>query len=182
MQTLDINQSNGLESQPQSQNQEPIDFSSEEFDSVFKLWSKYEDIAMHSNELIIKLRVQALGGLTITGTITTAIFRRDNDPNMLKFLLPIFLLGWIAIYFLDIYYYNRLLSGAIKEIILLEEQFKNIKLSTKIEEEINSSQNGRYWFYWTIAIVLCCISISLWVDIPSIAKAFLQTYHFLFQH
>lgn len=30
---------------------------------VFEVWTKYEDIAMHFNDLLIKLRTQALGGV-----------------------------------------------------------------------------------------------------------------------
>ena len=162
MQTLDFNKSSGLESK--SQNQEPIDFSSEKFDRAFQLWSKYEDIAMHFNELIIKLRVQALGGLTISGTLATAIFKTENNFNSLKLLIPFFLAGWIAIYFLDMHYYNRLLSGAADAIVELEEQFESIKLSKKITEEIRKSQNGRTLFYSIVSIALVIISIYLWVD------------------
>ena len=38
--------------------------------SEFVLWSKYEDVAMHFNDLIIKLRTQALAGLA--GVITVS--------------------------------------------------------------------------------------------------------------
>lgn len=165
MQILDTDHSNGSGSKPQSQNQEQIDFSSEEFESAFKLWSKYEDIAMHFNELIIKLRVQALGGLTISGTLATAIFKGENDSNSLKLLVPFFLTGWIAIYFLDMHYYNRLLSGAADAIVELEQQFKSIKLSKKITEEIRKSENGRTLFYSIVSIALAIISIYFWFNI-----------------
>ncbi len=158
-----INQSNGLESKPQ--NQESIDFSSEKFDRAFQLWSKYEDIAMHFNELIIKLRVQALGGLTISGTVATAIFKEQNDSNLLRLLVPFFLAGWIAIYFLDMHYYNRLLSGAADAIVELEKLLENIKLSNKITEEIRKSENGRTLFYSIVSIALVIISIYFWFDI-----------------
>jgi hypothetical protein len=170
---LDTNRSNGSGNKPLSQNQLAFDFSSKEFDSAFKLWSKYEDIAMHFNELIIKLRVQALGGLTISGTLATAIFKGEDNSNSLKFLFPFFLAGWIAIYFLDMHYYNRLLSGAADAIVELEEQFESIRLSKKITEEIRKSQNGRTIFYSIVSIALVIISIYLWVDIPSIVNAFL---------
>lgn len=160
-----INQSNDLQSKPQSQIQEPIDFSSEKFDRAFQLWSKYEDIAMHFNELIIKLRVQALGGLTISGTLATAIFKGENDSNSLKLLVPFFLAGWIAIYFLDMHYYNRLLSGAADAIVELEEQLERIKLSKKITEEIIKSENGRTLFYSIVSIALVIISIYFWFGI-----------------
>ena len=155
MQTLNNHQINSSE----------IDFSSPEFEYAFKLWSKYEDIAMHFNELIIKLRVQALGGLTISGTLATALFKGENGSNSLKLLVPFFLAGWIAIYFIDMHYYNRLLSGAADAIVELEEQFKSIKLSKKITEEIRKSENGRTLFYSIVSIALVIISIYFWFDI-----------------
>jgi hypothetical protein len=60
-------------------NQSENKFSPSNFEDVFKLWSKYEDIAMHFNELLIKLRVQALGGVTISGTLATAILKPETN-------------------------------------------------------------------------------------------------------
>jgi hypothetical protein len=40
-----------------------------DFKERMELWGKYEDIAMHFNELLIRLRTQALGAVA---TIVTA--------------------------------------------------------------------------------------------------------------
>ena len=77
--------------QLQSNNHFQANFHPSNFEDVFKLWSKYEDIAMHFNELLIKLRVQALGGLTISVTLVTAIFKDGNSYYSLKFVFPFFL-------------------------------------------------------------------------------------------
>jgi hypothetical protein len=37
---------------------------------VFEVWTKYEDIAMHFNDLLIRLRTQALGAIAALGTNT----------------------------------------------------------------------------------------------------------------
>jgi hypothetical protein len=145
--------------------------SSKEFESDFRLWSKYEEITMHFNELIIKLRVQALGGVTITGTIATALFKGSNNTDILKFLLPMYFLGWLAIYFLDVHYYDHLLTGAVNEILVLESKLEDIKLSTKIKEEVERNKlNGRRWFYGTVSIALLMANIFLWFDISAIAN------------
>jgi hypothetical protein len=36
---------------------------------IQKLWEKYEDITMHFNDLIIKLRTQALAGVAALSTL-----------------------------------------------------------------------------------------------------------------
>lgn len=144
---------------------------SSQIESSFELWSKYEEITMHFNELIIKLRVQALGGVTITGTIATALFKGDNNTDILKFLLPMYLLGWLAIYFLDIHYYDHLLTGAVNELLALEKKSNDIKLSTNIEEEVRQGYfNGRQWFYGTVSIALLMATILLWFDTSAIVN------------
>ena len=145
-------------------------------ESSFMLWSKYEEITMHFNELIIKLRVQALGGVTITGTIATAIFKGDNNTGILKFLLPMYFFGWLAIYFLDIHYYDHLLTGAVNELLALEEKSDNIKLSTTIKNEVEKGNfEGRRWFYGTVSIALLMATFFLWFDDISVIVSYLAT-------
>jgi hypothetical protein len=43
---------------------------------VFKVWQKYEDIAMHFNDLLIRLRTQALGAIAALTTIIGVGWRR----------------------------------------------------------------------------------------------------------
>jgi hypothetical protein len=134
---------------------------------------------MHFNELLIKLRVQALGGVTISGTLATAILKPETNYYSLKFVFPSFLIAWLAIWCLDMYYYNRLLSGAADAIIELEKQFSSFQLSTKTAEEIRKSKNGRIWFYSIVLIGLLIISIFLWIDnilliIKSLARCLLE--------
>lgn len=144
----------------QSNSQKPS-LANEEFSQVFALWSKYEEIAMHFNDLLIKLRVQALGGIAIIGTVATA-FLKESHGDLTKYLLPLsFLLsvGWLALYYLDVYYYNCLLSGAIKTIKQLEKGNLSIQLSTNIVDEVGSYKvfgkfSGRKMFYMLIFFML----------------------------
>lgn len=139
-------------------------FEPSSFEEVFKLWSKYEDIAMHFNDLLIRLRIQALGSVTISGTLATAILKPDSNYISLKFVFPFFLVAWLAIYCLDMWYYNRLLSGAADAIIKLEEKYANFQLSTETAKEIRNCKNGRLWFYGTVSFGLVIISVLLWLD------------------
>ena len=138
-----------------------FNFDSKEYESAFKLWSKYEDVAMHFNELIIKLRIQAIGGLTIIGTIATAAFRVDNnlDAHILKYIFSVLCVVWLAILLLDIFYYDRLLLAAVNQLVVLEERFKDIKLSTTIQTEVKNTHGIRYLFYGIVFVSLLTIAI-----------------------
>ena len=138
------------------------------FDDVFKLWSKYEDTAMHFNDLLIKLRVQVLGGVTLSGTLAATILKEQNSDS-LRYVFLSFLVSWIAVWVLDMCYYNRLLSGAVDGIVELEQKFPEFQLSTKIKESVSKSwakASGAMYFYSIIFFGLIMISIFLFY--PSI--------------
>jgi hypothetical protein len=140
------------------------------FDDVFKLWSKYEDTAMHFNDLLIKLRVQVLGGVTLSGTLAATILKEQNNDS-LRYVFSLFLLGWIAVWILDMGYYNRLLSGAVDGIIELEDKFPEFQLSTKIKKSVNESWSKAYGvmlFYSIIFIGLIIISTFLFYPLIGI--------------
>jgi hypothetical protein len=87
------------------------------------VWEKYEDIAMHFNDLLIRLRTQALAAVAAISTLVTIFGKTGADPKLswelaaLVFsLLAVF---WIAILVIDFCYNNRLLIGAVAAIRLL---------------------------------------------------------------
>ena len=140
------------------------------FDDVFKLWSKYEDTAMHFNDLLIKLRVQVLGGVTLSGTLAATLLKEQNSDS-LRYVFLSFLVSWIAVWILDMCYYNRLLSGAVDGIVELEDKFPEFQLSTKIKKSVNESwskANGVMYFYLTIFIGLIIISTFLFYPLIGI--------------
>ncbi len=110
------------------------------------LWEKYEDIAMHFNDLLIKLRTQALAAVAAITTLA-GIFGKSSTDNQMNwglatavlFFLCVF---WIAIWIIDFKYYNRLLLGAVDAIVDLEALSKQqthvlyIDISTKIERAV----------------------------------------------
>src|ERR1019366_10562259 len=86
--------------------------------TVHDLWAKYEDIAMHFNDLLIRLRTQALAAVAALSTLV-GIFTK-TDPNSVhvswEIATAVFLglsIFWIAIWIIDFCYYNRLLIGAV---------------------------------------------------------------------
>ncbi len=133
------------------------------FEDVFKLWSKYEDTAIHFNDLLIRLRIQILGGVSISGTLATTIIK-ENNIYSLRYIFLSLLIIWIAVWILDICYYSRLLSGAVDATIEIEKKFPSFQLSTKIKKSVNKSWNkidGVQSFYLIIFTVLLVSSVIL---------------------
>lgn len=92
---------------------------------VWEVWKEYEKIAMHFNDLIIKLRIQALGGVAALSVGIGAIAKFEHEAPfswLILFVSFLFLsLLWLAIWRLDFGYYNKLLQGAVEEVLRLEE-------------------------------------------------------------
>jgi hypothetical protein len=112
--------------------------------SVRVLWEKYEDIAMHFNDLLIRLRMQALGVVAALSTLV-GIFTKTEKAITWEVAALVFaglLLFWLAIWILDFAYYNRLLIGAVLALLELEEHSKtsrrinHISISTMIGQTV----------------------------------------------
>ena len=145
---------------------------------VQALWGKYEEIAMHFNDLLMRLRSQSLAGIAALSALI-GIFTKEGMANVhldwviataLLFAMALF---WVAIACLDLLYYNVLLLGAVEAIKALEDQTKSdapftagINMSTVIEAEFTKSLwrkeqmrfHGVHWFY---AIVLTVILMGV---------------------
>jgi hypothetical protein len=146
---------------------------------LFTVWKEYEQVAMHFNDLIIRLRSQSLGGVAALAAIAGVIARGDVPQQLRREILAgVFTLlsvFWVAIWILDFTYYNRLLVGAVRALLEIEEFSKStgaslpLNLSTRIEEAVRGPQpagknegsavrpphearqlagaKGRRWFY-----------------------------------
>jgi len=144
----------------------------EEFwaDKVLKerieLWHKYESVAMHFNELIIRFRLQALGGVAALTALAAFIFNEKLDsacrpPLLLGFTILLFL-AWTAMWVLDAWYYQKLLLGAVDAITALEEDTgRAINLSTKIEERLKSGPGKKICAPWGPCIFYGIIWLAL---------------------
>jgi len=111
--------------------------------AIQDLWKEYEKIAMHFNDLLIKLRMQALAAVAAISAVA-GIFSKGGSIDEVRwglaaavfFFLSLF---WVAIWAIDFLYYNRLLHGAVKAILDLEKLSKDkthtryINISTEIE-------------------------------------------------
>ncbi len=144
---------------------------------IFELWNKYEDIVMHFNDLIVKIRIQALGAVaaitTFAGILSKGSAAGGYNWGLISSVFFFVIVFWIAIWILDFKYYNRLLHGAVDAIINIENlskkgitHVKEIDLSTCIERAVagegaqkDSSLHkkisfGRKWFYLLVLVAL----------------------------
>ena len=149
----------------------------------YLLWKEYEEVAMHFNDLLIRLRSQSLAAVAAFATIASALLRNSNDSGPLweamTGVFGLLILFWIAIWVLDLGYYNRLLLGAVQALISIEKgsagsvTVDKIILSTEIDKMVvmqkdifQSEQKGSTWgilgFY---TIVTFALSVGLGVSV-----------------
>ena len=117
-----------------------------------ELWRHYEDVAMHFNDLLIHLRSQALGAISviITGAglfVGHQAAAQDigrgtlvSWPAAAAVSLLLFL-AWTTLMIIDICYYSRLLRGAVNALLKIEAASDGeITLSTEIENMFGHSE------------------------------------------
>src|ERR1700737_1325484 len=151
---------------------------------VFTLWKEYEAVAMHFNDLLIRIRTQSLAAVAAFATVAGLLLKEGSISHELRWgtLIVVFAalsIFWLAIWILDFTYYNRLLLGAVNSLMEIEKQSTQgnsvsaINLSTQIENAValeggaeperrNLSQ-GRWWFYSLVfALLLGLMLICIW--------------------
>jgi hypothetical protein len=143
-----------------------------EIDRAFSLWAKYEDIAMHFNELMMRWRLQAIGGLATLVTIAGFVVGDTADLTVryrAMFVLASTLAAvWVGVASIDLFYYRTLLRGAVAALLKLEEKHPNIKLSTEIEEWAKGGAKvGPYVFYLSAMLPLVAIIAWSWCMLAS---------------
>lgn len=110
------------------------------------LWEKYEEIAMHFNDLLMQIRMRSLAGVAAVSTLV-GVFADGGGGISLDWLVAAGLLlavtlVWFAIFCLDYFYYSRMLGGAVAAIKRLEaatekgEEVAKIEMSTAIEAAV----------------------------------------------
>lgn len=115
-----------------------------------KLWAKYEDIAMHFNDLLMRLRSQSLAGIAAISTLVGIFTKSQVADIRIDWMIALCMftgasLFWVAIWCIDFLYYNRLLLGAVAALRQLENEIQSgrvpteINMSTYIEAEFSRS-------------------------------------------
>lgn len=116
---------------------------------LYEVWEKYESVAVHFNDLLIRLRLQALAGVAALSTLVGIFAKTDlglvqGSWEIAGAAFVALAAFWLAIWVLDLAYYNRLLLGAVSAIIDLEDLSKagtkrvmSIVLSTRIAASVD---------------------------------------------
>lgn len=160
--------------------------------SVFEVWKEYEAIAMHFNELLIQLRMRALGGIAVITALVSLLSKGDTETDfrwgVLSAVLLILALVWIAICIIDMKYYRRLLYGAVRAVLEVEEVSKSrnavsgIQMSHRIKESVEGNFEGLdknlFWkdaVLWFYATVLVSLLIGLYVSLDQHCDSILKT-------
>lgn len=131
---------------------------------IRELWEKYEDIAMHFNDLIIRLRTQALAGVAALSTLVGIFAKADLGQftytwEIAGFVFLALTLFWIAIWILDFWYYNDLLVGAVAALLELEKEsetkshISHINMSTLVERSVAGELNFKLGLRKTFRVV-----------------------------
>ena len=158
--------------------------------SFFELWKKYEDVTMHFNDLIIRLRFQALAGVAGISALVGVFGRQGTDAafgsKMLGGIFLLLLLFWIAIWLLDRLYYDKLLTGAVAALLKLERESAtaetaHIELSTIIEKSFMGDpveirrpcffKDGRNWFYLIVTLTLLLGSLLHFLNVKAVSAS-----------
>jgi len=136
---------------------------------IFEAWKEYEKVAVHFNELIIRLRSQSLGGVAALATLAGVVLHDTGQGaprwRIMAAAFLLLCLIWVAIWVLDFRYYNRLLIGAVNALLDLEAKSKDsaqavgLTLSTEIENAVKkraprAGSSGRWLFYSLVMIAL----------------------------
>jgi hypothetical protein len=155
---------------------------------LFATWQEYQKVAMHFNDLLIRIRSQSLAAVAAFATIAGVAVKGDSINTDLRWgiltgVFAILSIFWLAMWILDFKYYNRLLLGAVNALIAIEEASKSsskiseLYLSTKIEATVKenksptsrrflaSEKTGRWAFYilvFTVLITGTIISSCNW--------------------
>ena len=128
---------------------------------------------MHFNDLILKVRMQALGALaavvTVGGVLLKTVSPGPSLPwGVIASVFTVLLAFSIAIWVLDFRYYNRLLMGAVDSLLALEDVINSgakmeFTMSHKIEAAVlgkapthrqKGTLTGPLLFYSIVTVVL----------------------------
>ncbi|MGK7752844.1 MULTISPECIES: hypothetical protein [unclassified Roseovarius] len=121
---------------------------------VLELWKKTVDVQQHFNDLELRIRnfalivvgaLLALGGYAVRESVTVSILGISLSAAGLiiwSSLIPL-----AAFYFMDRWWYHRLLKGAVMAGIPLEAKLKEMGYPVALGEEISKSSPFE-WRLW----------------------------------
>lgn len=149
-----------------------------------RTWEKAEDVAIHFNEMILNFRLKAIGALTLAAGLVGTVLLNKGDKaseavpsiNYFSFALGMWFLAvvWAAIMCLDLFYYHRLLLGAVADALRIEEiSGGRLHLSTEIKnkaEEGVTDSVARGLFYALPLAAMIVAGALAWRYAPTVTQ------------
>lgn len=136
-----------------------------------------------------------LSGLAAAGlAIREGISIHLGSPPLASLILLAGLLGWAACYFMDRWWYHRLLYGAVRQGLYIEERLREALPETSLAKAIGDASPFRLgahlvrstekidWFYGIVAFVLCAGAFMLWRATPPAPPASSSSFLDFFMH
>jgi hypothetical protein len=135
-----------------------------------EVWRHYEDVAMHFNELLLRLRTQALGAVSViitgaglfVGHQVTA--QGDEGGSLVSWPVAaavsvLLVVAWVTLWIIDVCYYSRLLRGAVNALLEIEKESEGqLQLSTRIEGMFGTPSANRTNLNWPVKFFYIPIS------------------------
>lgn len=122
--------------------------------SLIELWKKTVEVQQHFNDLELRIRnyalivvgaLLALGGYAVRETLTVSVLGWSGSAAGLivwSALIPL-----AAFYFMDRWWYHRLLKGAVAAGVPLEEELEKLGYPVKLGAEIRKA-SPFVWRLW----------------------------------
>jgi hypothetical protein len=150
----------------------------EDLQTALEAWKKTIDVQQHFNELEFRIRnfavtvfvaILGLAGIALQSHVfVTAFNLRTSLPS---WILLVGLIGWIAFYFMDRFWYHPLLIGAVRHGESIEKKLMDDHPSIALTEAISKASPIPI-FRWKIhssqkidlfyALVFVLLLIAIW--------------------
>jgi hypothetical protein len=126
---------------------------------IIEVWKTIVDVQQHFNDISMRIRSMFVTILLALFASIGFLLEKNYSLQLWKFnvrystLIPIFgIVGTYLFYFIDRYWYHRLLVGAVKHALEIEKKYKRempeLSLSEAIGRESPYSPRG---FTWLVA-------------------------------
>ena len=126
---------------------ESTDMTDEQIKIAVEVWKKTIDVQQHFNDIEMRIRnfavtmlaaVIGAAGVALKDPAPTAsIF--SIDIRLAAWILFAGLIAWLAFYFMDRWWYHRLLQGAVKHAQSIENQMRDIVPSLNLSNSIRKA-------------------------------------------
>lgn len=151
---------------------------------LLEAWKESVNVQMHFNEMEMKIRTLAV---TVISALAGAIgyLLKEHITNSIFITLLIFVgfAAWICFYFMDRFMYHKLLKGAVKAGIKIENKLEALKIDVALgkcikeaspvnvfyNENLQMHSDQKLDFFYTSVPIICTIGILSYIEFGIVA-------------